>query len=268
MMDVESERAVTGRTALFACLGACLAFAACDSGPSSSGPASAANEAAKLERKVEHLEGLLARRSSAAQAFDALTAALPDRVRLTEVVYDPSGLQIKGNAPTNNLLADYLARLSESPSLADVALRGSSLKTVRGRERVEFLLQAADRDTGGSTATAAGSPAARLEALEKALPARQDPSEMLRELQRLALGSGLQMTKFVPGVEVAGEFTRELAAKIEVAGSIADLGRYLRGLADVPGLWTVERFSLKAVAADDPRSGVRASISARAYFAR
>jgi hypothetical protein len=268
MMDVESERAMTGKTALFACLGACLAFAACDSGPSSSGPASAANEAAKLERKVEHLEGLLARRSSGARALDALTAALPDRVRLTEAVYDPSGLQIKGHAPTNNLLADYIARLSESPSLADVALRGSSLKTVRGRDRVEFLLAAADRDTGGSTATAAGSPAARLEALEKALPARQDPSEMLRELQRLALGSGLQMTKFVPGVEVAGEFTGELAATIEVAGGLSDLERYLRGLSELSGLWIVERFSLKAVAADDPRSGVRASISARAYFAR
>jgi hypothetical protein len=266
MMDVESERAMTGKTALFACLGACLAFAACDSGPSSSGPASAANEAAKLERKVEHLEGLLVRRSSAARALDALTAALPDRVRLTEAVYDPSGLQIKGHAPTNNLLADYIARLSESPSLADVALRGSSLKTVRGRERVEFLLAAAARD--GGAAPAAGSPAARLEALEKALPARQDPSEMLRELQRLALGSGLQMTKFVPGVEVAGEFTGELAATIEVAGGLSDLERYLRGLSELSGLWIVERFSLKAVAADDPRSGVRASIAAKAHFAR
>ncbi len=74
------------------------------------------------------------------------------------------------------------------------------------------------------------------------------------------------MTKFVPGVAVEGEFTGELAATIEVAGDLADLGRYLRGLADLPRLWLVERFSFKAVSADDPRSDVRASLSARAYF--
>jgi len=248
---------MTKRTALLVCLGTSLALACCNSGPSSSGSSSAArDEAAALERKAEHIEGLLARRPLAAQALDALVLALPERAWLTEVIYDPSGIQIKGNAPTNNLLADYLARLGESPSLADVVLRGSSLKTVRGRERVEFLLQAAVRDAGACS-TPAG-----------ALPARQEPSETLRELQRLALESGLQMTKFVPGVEVSGEFTGELAATIEVAGGLADLRSYFRGLADLSSLWIAERFSLKAVAADDPRSDVRASVAAKAYFSR
>jgi Tfp pilus assembly protein PilO len=76
------------------------------------------------------------------------------------------------------------------------------------------------------------------------------------------------MTKFVPGVEVAGEFAGELATTIEVAGSVSDLGRYLRGLAGLPGLWIVERFSLKAVDADDSRTDVRAAIAAKAHFAR
>lgn len=254
---------------LIFCLGVGLAFAACDSGPSSSGSSSPREqEAATLERKAEHIEDLLARRLTAARVLDALTLALPDRVRLTEVVYDPTGIQIKGNAPTNNVLADYLARLGESPALADVTLRGSILKTVRGRERVEFLLAASARDTDAAPESAVASPASRLEALEKALPARQDPSETLRELQRLALESGLQMTKFVPGVEVAGEFTGELAATIEVAGGLADLGSYLRGLGGLSRLWVVDRFSFKAVSADDPRSDVRASVAAKAYFSR
>ena len=260
---------MTKRTALISCLGVCLSLVGCNSGPSSSDSSSPAErEAAALERKAEHIEGLLARRPLAAQALDALTLALPDRVWLTEVVFDPTGIQIKGNAPTNNILADYLTRLYESSDLADVTLRGSSLKTVRGRERVEFLLAASARDTGTAPPSAAATPASRLEALEKTLPARQDPSAMLRELQRLALESGLQMTKFVPGVEVAGEFTGELAATIEVAGGLSDLGRFLRGLAELSRLWVVEKLSLKAVAADDPRSDVRASISAKAYFAR
>jgi len=259
---------MTKQIVLIAGLGMGLALAACNSGPSSSGPSPAEKEAAALERKAKHIEGRVARRPLAAEAFDALTAALPDRVWLTEIVYDPKGIQAKGNAPTNTVLADFMSRLAESPPLADVTLRGSSLRTVRGRERVEFLLQAAVRDPGSVFATANVPLAVRLKELEKTLPPRQDPSEMLREIQRLVLDSGLQMTKFVPGVEVAGEFTGELAATIEVAGSVADIGRFFRGLASLPRLWVVEKFSLKSVAADDPRSDVRAPISARAYFAR
>ncbi len=54
----------------------------------------------------------------------------------------------------------------------------------------------------------------------------------------------------------------------DVAGVEDDLVRFLRGLAGLERLWIVERFSFKAVAADDPRAGVRASVAARAYLAR
>jgi hypothetical protein len=43
---------------------------------------------------------------------------------------------------------------------------------------------------------------------------------------------------------------------------------YLRSLAESPDLWFVESFSLKATAPGDPRSPLRASIAARAYFSR
>src|SRR5512136_605202 len=249
---------MTSRIALFAWLGVFLALAACNSGPSSTGPSSAREaETARLERKVDFLESLIARRPQASEAFEALASALPDRAWLTEIVYDPKGIQAKGNAPSNTILADYMSRLAESPSLTDVTLRGSSLRTVRDRERVEFLLQAAARGAVSASPASGGSSAARLAELEKVLPARQDPSEMLRELQRLALGSGLQMTKFVPGVEVAGEFAGELAATIEVAGDQAEVGGYLRNLAALPRLWVVERLTLKAVLPDDPRQPVR-----------
>lgn len=259
---------MTKKIVLIAGLGMGLALAACKSGPSSSGRSPAEKEAAALERKAEYVGDLLVRRPLAADAFDALTAALPDRVRLTEIVYDPKGVQAKGNAPSNTVLADYISRLAGSPALTDVMLRGSSLRTVRGREHVEFLLQAAVRDPGSGSAPVDVPLAVRLKELEKALPPRQEPSEMLREIQRLVLDSGLQMTKFVPGVEVAKEFAGELAATIEVEGSVADVSRYIRGLANSPRLWVVERFSLKTVSPDDPRSDVRASIAARACFAR
>lgn len=263
----ERENAMPRATYIWICLSVCLGLAACDSGPSSSGPsASREAEAATLERKAEFLGGLLGRRHAASQALDALAASLPDRAWLTEAVYDPKGIQVRGNAPSNYSLSDYISRLAESPSLADTILRGSSLKTVRGRESVEFLLQTTARIP--AAAPAGASAAARLEELEKAISPRQDDAGMLRELQMLALDAGLQMTRFAPGVERAGEFASELPVAIEVAGELADLGRYLRGLAGLERLWIVERFSFKAVAADDPRSGVRASIAARAYLAR
>ena len=256
--------------ALVLCLCACLVSPACSPGPSSSDRDRAAKEeeaeAATLERNAEFLGGLLGRRHAASNALDALAAALPDRAWLTEVVFDPKGIQVRGNAPSNYALSDYISRLGESPSLADTILRGSSLRTVRGRESVEFLLQMSVRVQ--AVTPPGDSAAARLEELEKALSPPQDDAGMLRELQMLALEAGLQMTRFAPGVERAGEFTSELPVAIEVAGEPADLGRYLRGLAGLERLWVVERFSFKAVSPADPRSEVRASIAAAGHFAR
>ncbi|MEN6559408.1 MAG: type 4a pilus biogenesis protein PilO [Acidobacteriota bacterium] len=248
-------------------LGFCLALAACGSGPSSSGPSSSArDEAATLERRVEHIEDLLARRPLAARVFDDLISALPDRVWLTDVVCDAGKVRIKGAAWSNDLLADYISRLGESPSLENLALGASVLKTVNGRERAEFSLAAAVREEPPGAPAPAGAPlTSRLEELEKDLPARQDSSAMLREIQLLTLDSGLRMTKFAPGAGVPGEFTTALPVVIDVTGSPSELRRFLRGLAGLPGLWVVERFSVKTVSPDDPRSPVRASVSARAY---
>ena len=260
------------RASLLILAGACLALSACNSGPSSSSSAAASSsgkdQAAALERKVEHIEGLLARRAQAGRVLDALISALPDRVRLTEAAYDSGKVRVKGNAPSNNLVADYLSRLEGSPSLMNVALRTSAMKIARGRESQEFALEARPQE-----ASRARQPpptcllAARLAELEKALPARQDNAAMLRDLQRLALEAGLQMTKFAPGAEIPGEFTGERPVAIEVSGGPSALGRYLKGLSELPRLCVVDKFSFKAVSGEDPRSPVRASITARTYFA-
>ena len=257
------------RTSFLICLGVGLALAACTSGPSSSASSSSKrDDAAVLELKIEHIEGLLARRSTAGAVLDDLMSALPERAWLTEVAYDPGKVQIKGNAPSNNLLADYVSRLDGRPSLTNLVLRSSAMKIVRGRESQQFTLEAIARDAGSAPAPAGTSPAVRFEELEKALPSRQDTAGMLRELQRLALDAGLQMTKFAPGAEVAGEFTSALPVSIEVAGDGSELGRYLLDFAGLSRLWTVERFSFKAVSPDDPRSQVRASILAKTYLLR
>ena len=122
------------RTSFLIFVGACLALAACNSGPSSSASSSSQrDEAAILERRTEHIEGLLARRTLAAEVLDTLISDLPDRVWLTEVTYGAGKVQVKGKAPSNNLVADYLSRLEGRPALTSVVLRSSAMKIVRGR---------------------------------------------------------------------------------------------------------------------------------------
>jgi len=269
MKQKTGEKAMRCRRAILLCLAACVALMACPSGPSSSGRGpSDKDEAAAIERKIEHIEGLLARRPVAGRIIEDLISALPDRVRLTEVSYDSGKVRVKGIAPSNNLLADYVARLGDRPSLADLTLGGSVMKTTRGRESWEFTLAAVAADPASEAASAGLDPAARLAELERAVPARQGSAATLREIQRLALDAGLQMTKFAPGPEVDGEFTAELPVAIEVQGGWNDVVSYLRGLAELPGLWVAAKFSCKAVSAEDPRSEVRASITGRTYFAR
>src|SRR5512138_2576290 len=180
-----------GRTIL-AMLGTGLILAACGSGPSKSGPGSAQNGQTPAEKRTQYFADLLARRGEAGRVWSAITAALPAGVWLTEAAYDLGKVRIKGRTATNNLLADFITRLGASPRLAEVALGGSVMKTVRGREIQEFSLTAAAAGAGEGAAPASG------------LEERPDAAAVLREVQRLALESGFRMTKFSPGAEAPG----------------------------------------------------------------
>ncbi len=239
-------------------LSACFFLLACNSGPGKSGSPSPKGAPSAAERKVEYLTALTDRRGDAGRAWNAVAAALPDGVWLTEAAYDAGKVRIKGRTASNNLLADYISRLGESPGIANLALGGTALKTVRGREVQEFSL----------TAQAAPGPenAAGPDELERELGVRPDTAAILREVQRLALDSGFKMTKFTPGAEVPGEFAGNISITVEASGDKAAVRDYLGGWAGLPGLWIIDKVSLKAAFPDDPKSPVRISISARAYF--
>ena len=255
------------KTSTLLVLGIFIALAACKAGPPSSG-SSGKDQAAILQSKIRAIELLLASRDQAADALDALLSNLPDRVWLSEAAYDAGKITVRGRAATNQLLADYIALLGGSPALINVSLGGSTMRIVRGRESQDFSLQALAPEVSPEPAPAGAAHSARLEELEKMLPVRQDAADMLREIQRLVLDSGLQMTKFTPGAEAAGEFTSALPVTVEVAGDLDELDRLLYGLAGLSRLWVVDRFSLRAASPDDPRSTIRASIAARTFFVR
>ncbi len=97
---------------------------------------------ASLDQKITLIETLNAQRDLAPRLMDEFSRRLPEWVWLTEVVYDAKGIQIKGRALSNNLVADYISGLEASPQIMNVNLVSSTQRTVQGDQYLEFSLRA------------------------------------------------------------------------------------------------------------------------------
>jgi Tfp pilus assembly protein PilN len=95
---------------------------------------------AVYERKIGLISQLQAQRDSAVNILDELSKKLPDWVWLTDVTSQGQMIQIKGNALSNNLVADYIYNLESSPHFAGVNLISSNQKSGRGTQFLEFSL--------------------------------------------------------------------------------------------------------------------------------
>jgi Tfp pilus assembly protein PilN len=95
-----------------------------------------------LDRKITLIESLNAQRDLAPRLMDELGRRLPDWVWLSEVTYDDKGIQIKGRALSNNLIADYIASLEASPQVMNVNLVSSTQRAGQGDQFLEFALRA------------------------------------------------------------------------------------------------------------------------------
>ena len=95
-----------------------------------------------LNQKITLIESLNAQRDLAPRLMDELSRRLPDWVWLTEIVYDAKGIQIKGRALSNNLIADYISSLEASPQIMNVNLVSSTQRTAQGDQYLEFSLRA------------------------------------------------------------------------------------------------------------------------------
>jgi len=95
-----------------------------------------------LDKKITLIESLNAQRDLAPRLMDEFSRRLPEWVWLTEIVYDAKGIQIKGRALSNNLIADYISSLEASPQIMNVNLGSSTQKTTQGDQYVEFSLRA------------------------------------------------------------------------------------------------------------------------------
>jgi len=98
------------------------------------------NQKAVFEKKINLITQLRAQQDGAVKVLDELSRKLPDWVWLTDVAYQAQAIQIKGNALSNNLIADYIYNLENSPIFSNVNLISSAQKTGKNAIFLEFSL--------------------------------------------------------------------------------------------------------------------------------
>jgi type IV pilus assembly protein PilN len=97
---------------------------------------------ADLERKIGLINLLKSQQDLAVRVMDELSRGLPEWVWLNEVSTDSKNIQIRGNALSNNLVADFIANLENSAYFESVNLISSAQKTSKNDQFLEFSLTA------------------------------------------------------------------------------------------------------------------------------
>ncbi len=95
---------------------------------------------AVFEKKINLITQLRAQQDGAVKIMDELSRKLPEWVWLTDVSYQAQLIQIKGNALSNNLIADYIYNLENSPIFTNVNLISSTQRTTKSTSFLEFSM--------------------------------------------------------------------------------------------------------------------------------
>jgi type IV pilus assembly protein PilN len=95
-----------------------------------------------FERKISVITQLQSRQENAVIIMDELSRHLPNWLWLTELSFSAQQIRIKGRAVSNNLIADYIFSLEESPYFRNVNLISSTQRRMRNNQYLEFSLTA------------------------------------------------------------------------------------------------------------------------------
>jgi type IV pilus assembly protein PilN len=95
---------------------------------------------ALFERKIALITQLRDQQATAVRIMDAVSRRLPDWVWLTDLNFDGKLIDIRGDALSNNLIADFIYNLRNYENFAGVNLISSAQKTVGGTQYMEFAL--------------------------------------------------------------------------------------------------------------------------------
>ncbi len=99
-------------------------------------------EKSLFEKKIVLISQLKSFQEAAVRIMDELSKNVPDWVWLTETNYSEETVEIKGNALSNNLIADYIFNLENSPYFSNVNLIASTQKKTGSQQYLEFSLTA------------------------------------------------------------------------------------------------------------------------------
>ena len=94
------------------------------------------------DKKIALINLLKSQRDLAVRIMDQLSRVLPEWVWLNDVTFETKSVQIRGNALSNNLIADYISSLENSPYFEGVNLISSTQRTQGNDQYLEFSLTA------------------------------------------------------------------------------------------------------------------------------
>ncbi len=96
-----------------------------------------------LLQKTQIIENLISKQVLPVKLMDMVSKALPDAVWLTSLEYSGRTLKIKGNALTNNMIADFIANLEATGLFSEVNLiKSTKSRRYKEAEVYEFQLEA------------------------------------------------------------------------------------------------------------------------------
>jgi len=93
---------------------------------------------ANLEMKINLIRQLKANQDIAVRIMDEINRRIPDYVWLKDASFDGQTMKIKGEAISNNLIADFITNLQRSKTFGQVNLIVSTQKTQGGVVYLEF----------------------------------------------------------------------------------------------------------------------------------
>lgn len=107
---------------------------------------------------------------------------------------------------------------------------------------------------------------AKLKTLEVNIPQRKETADILRQIQRLAYDSRLEVLRFAPGNEINRDFYAEWPIPIQVSGNYHNLGTFFDRLSKFNRVFTIENFTIKSLSRQTDASTVTANWTAKTYF--
>jgi type IV pilus assembly protein PilO len=107
-----------------------------------------------------------------------------------------------------------------------------------------------------------------LNTLETVVPKEKEISDIFRTTQQLAYDNNLEIRNFTPKGEVQRDFYSDWPIDIDLNGGYHNLGRFFASLSNFERLFTVEKFSIRALQRQSDETTISVSCTAKTYILR